>query len=40
MGEVKKKKIKIQLRENKENQSNDAIKWGNKMRKTRYKEEK
>ena len=33
-------KIKIQWRENKENQSNNAIKQRNKMRKNKHKEEK
>ena len=34
------RKIKIQYRENKENQSNNAIKQRNKTRKTKHKEEK
>ena len=33
------RKIKVQYRENKEKQSSNEIKQGNKMRKTKHKEE-
>ena len=39
MGEVKEGKLKYNT-ENKKNQSNNAIKQRNKMRKTKHKEEK
>ena len=39
MNEVKEGKLKYNT-ENKKNQSNNAIKQGNKTRKTKYKEDK
>ena len=40
MSEVKEGKLKYNMKENKENQSNNAIKQRNKMKKTRQKDEK
>ena len=40
MSEVKEGKLKYNMKENKENQSNNAIKQRNKMKKIKHKEEK